>query len=72
MASYGATAEPLDSLIDPMRTLSVTRVLPTPDAPQSGVFVERRLAAIAARMPLRVLQPVPYFPGVRPLPGCMV
>lgn len=52
-----------------MRALSVTRVLPTPDAPQSGVFVERRLAAMAEQMPLRVLQPVPYFPGLNPLPS---
>ena len=51
-----------------MRVLSITRVLPSPDDRQAGLFVERRLAAMARITNLRVLQPVPYFPLVRPLP----
>jgi glycosyltransferase involved in cell wall biosynthesis len=52
-----------------MRIASVCRVLPTPDAPAAGAFVLRRLAAMAARAQLRVIQPLPYLPAVRPLPA---
>ena len=48
---------------------SVSRVLPTPDEPTTGVFVMRRLQAMASVLSLRILQPVPYFPVLRPLPA---
>lgn len=48
---------------------SVCRVLPTPEDPFGGVFVARRLQAMAAKADLRVIQPIPYFPGIRPLPA---
>ncbi len=47
---------------------SVCRTLPTPDEPSSGIFVMRRLAALAEISDLRIFQPIPYFPLVRPLP----
>ncbi len=52
-----------------LRVASITRVLPTIDDPQSGIFVARRLAAMGKRMDLSVFRPVPYFPLLRPLPG---
>ncbi|MEL7535607.1 MAG: glycosyltransferase [Pseudomonadota bacterium] len=52
-----------------MRVTTITRVLPTPDDRAAGLFVARRLEAMAARCELTVLQPVPYFPVVRSLPG---
>jgi glycosyltransferase involved in cell wall biosynthesis len=33
-----------------------------------GIFVANRLAAMARHADVRVVQPVPYLPGVRPLP----
>lgn len=47
---------------------SVCRTLPTPDDSASGVFVMHRLAAMARKSRLRVFQPIPYFPIIRPLP----
>lgn len=52
-----------------MNIVSVCRVLPTPDSPAAGAFVLRRLAAMAEKAPVRVLQPVPYLPLLRPLPS---
>ena len=51
---------------------SVCRTLPTPDERSSGVFVMRRLSAVARRANLRILQPVPYFPVIRPKPDWAV
>lgn len=51
-----------------MKIVSVCRVLPTPDHPAAGAFVLRRLAAMADKADMRVIQPVPYLPVVRPLP----
>lgn len=51
-----------------MRILSICRTLPTPDRPGAGVFVFRRLAAMALSADIRVLQPIPFLPGLRPLP----
>lgn len=50
-----------------MRIASVCRVLPTPVDPAAGAFVLRRLAAMAKLADVQVVQPVPYFPLVRPL-----
>ncbi|HNR22521.1 MAG TPA: glycosyltransferase [Steroidobacteraceae bacterium] len=52
-----------------MKIASVCRVLPTPDNPAAGAFVLRRLAAMAGKTRLRVIQPVPHLPLVRPLPA---
>lgn len=52
-----------------MRVLSVCRYLPDPGSPAAGGFVFERLAAMAALAPVTILQPVPYFPVLRPLPG---
>lgn len=51
-----------------LRIVSVCRTLPTPDDPSAGIFVLNRLAAMAARADLTVVQPVPWTPGLRPLP----
>lgn len=52
-----------------LRVVSVCRSLPTPDDPSSGIFVLNRLAGMARHADVRVLQPVPYFPAVKPLPA---
>lgn len=48
---------------------SVCRTLPTPVTPGAGVFVLRRLAAMAEASDIRILQPVPCVPPLRRLPG---
>lgn len=48
---------------------SVCRTLPTPETPGAGVFVLRRLAAMAEESEIRILQPVPCLPPLRPLPA---
>ena len=53
---------------DGLRIASVCRNLPSPTSPSSGIFVQKRLEAMAAHADVHVLQPVPYFPFVRPLP----
>lgn len=52
-----------------LKIMSVCRTLPTPDDPVAGTFVFDRLAAMAQQADLRVVQPLPYFPGLRPLPA---
>lgn len=52
-----------------MRILSVCRYLPDPGSPAAGGFVFERLAAMAALAPVTIVQPVPYFPLLRPLHG---
>ena len=52
-----------------LRVLSVCRSLPTPDDSSSGVFVLNRLAAMRRYAEVEILQPVPHFPLVRPLPA---
>jgi len=47
---------------------SICRSLPNPDDSSSGVFVFRRLAAMSRLADIHAVQPVPYFPLVRPLP----
>lgn len=48
--------------------MSVCRVLPAPGNPSAGQFVARRLEGMAWHAKLRMVQPIPYFPGIRPLP----
>ncbi len=48
---------------------SVCRGLPGPDDPTSGIFVLRRLAAMSKLSTVRVIQPIPWFPCVAPLPA---
>jgi glycosyltransferase involved in cell wall biosynthesis len=48
--------------------VSVCRVLPAPGNPSAGQFVARRLEGMAWHAKLRMVQPIPYFPGIRPLP----
>ena len=52
-----------------LRIASVCRTLPTPETPGAGVFVLRRLAAMAEGSDIRILQPVPCTPPVRRLPA---
>lgn len=52
-----------------LRIASVCRTLPTPETPGAGVFVLRRLAAMAEGSDIRILQPVPCLPPLRRLPA---
>lgn len=47
---------------------SICRSLPNPGDSSSGIFVLRRLEAMAEISKLTVIQPIPYFPLVAPLP----
>ncbi len=47
---------------------SVCRTLPTPATPGAGVFVLRRLEAMAEVSTVHILQPVPCLPPLRRLP----
>ncbi|HEX6996416.1 MAG TPA: glycosyltransferase [Gammaproteobacteria bacterium] len=51
------------------RIVSVCRWLPTPDDPTAGLFVQRRLEALGRLANVEVLQPIPYFPGLRNIPA---
>lgn len=52
-----------------LRIASVCKSLPNPDLASSGAFVMRRLEAMATLADVEIVQPVPYFPLVRRLPG---
>ena len=52
-----------------LRILSVCRTLPQPGAPGAGIFVFNRLRAMAGQSDVRVLQPVPTFPLLKPVPA---
>lgn len=52
-----------------LQVASVSRVLPAPGNPSAGQFVARRLEGMARHAKLRMVQPIPYFPGIRPLPS---
>jgi teichuronic acid biosynthesis glycosyltransferase TuaC len=52
----------------PLRLVSVSRVLPSPSDPAHGIFVLNRLVAMSRLTDLTIVQPVPYFPFVKPLP----
>lgn len=54
-----------------MRIASVCRVLPTPADPTAGTFVFNRVKAMSRLAQVHAIQPVPYFPGIRPLPEWM-
>jgi len=47
-----------------VRILSFSSCFPSPLDPTAGVFVLRRLKAVATRVPLEVVHPVPWFPGL--------
>ncbi|MCG8405515.1 MAG: glycosyltransferase [Phycisphaerales bacterium] len=49
-----------------MSIVSTTLCYPNPASPTQGVFVHRRLAAIQRLTGVRVVAPVPWFPGLRP------
>ena len=51
-----------------LRVVSVCRLLPTPQDPAAGTFIFNRIAALACRAHVRLIQPLPYFPVARPLP----
>jgi teichuronic acid biosynthesis glycosyltransferase TuaC len=53
----------------PLNIVSVCRTLPNPDDPSGGIFVLNRLAAMAGQATLRVLQPLPFMPALKPLPA---
>lgn len=53
----------------PLNIVSVCRTLPNPDDPSGGIFVLNRLAAMAEHARLRILQPLPFMPGLKPLPA---
>lgn len=56
-----------------MSIVSTTLCYPNPTAPTQGIFVRRRLDAIARLMPVTVISPVPWFPRMRPIrfdPAC--
>lgn len=49
--------------VNGLKILSTTICYPTPTNPNQGVFVRRRLEAISRLADVRVVCPVPYFPG---------
>jgi teichuronic acid biosynthesis glycosyltransferase TuaC len=51
-----------------LRIASVCRLLPTPADASAGTFIFNRLAALSAFAEVSVVQPVPFFPGLRPPP----
>jgi teichuronic acid biosynthesis glycosyltransferase TuaC len=61
-------------MAEPMRepstpgVVSVCRALPSDDTPSSHVFVMQRIAAMAKIAEVQALEPVPYFPLLKPLP----
>ena len=50
-----------------LKVLSVTTLFPSPGEPLKGLFVERRLAALARKVDLVVLAAIPSFPLVHRL-----
>ena len=52
-----------------LHIVSVCRTLPTPTDPAAGTFVANRIAAMTRAADVRVVQPVPYIPFVKPLPA---
>lgn len=51
-----------------LRIVSVCRSFPTTADPSLGVFVLNRVEALARRADVSAVQPIPYFPGIAPLP----
>ena len=52
-----------------MKILSTTICYPTPTHPTQGIFIHHRLAALSRRVEVRVICPVPYFPGYSSAPS---
>lgn len=52
-----------------LHVASVCKTLPNPDSSAAGAFVMRRLEAMAELADLEIIQPLPYFPVLRPLPS---
>lgn len=52
-----------------MRVVSVSIPYPRPEHRFDGLFVHRRLSALAERVDLRMISPRPWFPGLRPRPA---
>ncbi len=50
-----------------LNIVSLCRLLPTPENPSQGIFVQKRLDAMAQFADVFAIQPVPYFPLLRPL-----
>lgn len=48
-----------------IRVLSVSTMFPNPRMPVHAQFVKQRLDALAKRVDLRVVSPIPWFPGER-------
>jgi glycosyltransferase involved in cell wall biosynthesis len=46
---------------------SVCTIFPSERNPEAGIFVARRLGAMAERVSLRAIRPIPWFPVVRPV-----
>jgi glycosyltransferase involved in cell wall biosynthesis len=51
-----------------LRIVSVCRTFPTPADASGGIFVLNRVAAMAKLADVSALQPIPYCPGLNPLP----
>lgn len=51
-----------------MKILSTTICYPTPLKPSQGVFIRHRLQALARLAEVRVVCPIPYFPGYSATP----
>lgn len=65
--SISLEANPPDfGILSRLRVLSVSSLYPTQSHPQYGVFVQRRLKALAEHVDVSVLRPVPWFPFYRP------
>jgi glycosyltransferase involved in cell wall biosynthesis len=52
----------------PLRIASVSIEYPSPGGPRRGLFIQRRLAALARLADVRVVHLQPWFPWLRPLP----
>src|SRR5690606_27892219 len=65
----GAAARRDGAMTRPLRIASVCRLLPTPTDSGAGVFVLRRLGATNGGANGDVVQLVPFFPFIKPLPA---
>lgn len=54
-------------MMSDLSIVSICRALPGPDDLSGGIFVLRRLAAMAKSASVTILQPIPYFPLIAPL-----
>lgn len=63
----------IGGVMRPCRVLSLSTVFPRPGEPAYGIFVERRLRALARLLPVRVVAPVPVieFRGGVPRMPCL-